>query len=73
MPARLPARENPTEFHEGGEVVLAEGPRQETDRVFLHLERDAKWADIEERNSVIRGHLMEWLAHSAAAVPSSGD
>jgi hypothetical protein len=62
-----------TVFHEGDKVVLAEGTYQGTPGVFLHLEPDTKWADIKERDGTIRSHPVEWLAHSAAAAPSSGD
>jgi hypothetical protein len=62
-----------TVFHEGDEVVLAEGTYQGTQGVFLRPGEDAKWAVIKERDGGIRSHPVEWLAHSAAAVPSSGD
>jgi hypothetical protein len=51
-------------FHEGDEVVLAEGTYQGTLGVFLHLTKDTKWADISERNGNIRPHPMVWLAHA---------
>jgi len=62
-----------TVFREGDEVVLAEGTYQGSHGVFLHLDPDTKWADIEERDGTIRSHPVEWLAHSAASAPSSGD
>jgi hypothetical protein len=49
-------------FHEGDEVVLAEGTYQGTLGVFLHLTKDPNWADITERNGAIRMHPMIWLA-----------
>jgi hypothetical protein len=52
-------------FHEGDEVVLAEGTYQGTPGVFLRLTKDANWADISERNGSIRQHPMAWLAHAA--------
>jgi hypothetical protein len=55
-------------FHEGDEVVLAEGTYQGTLGVFLHLTKDPKWAEITERNGAIRMHPMVWLAHA----PSRG-
>jgi hypothetical protein len=51
-------------FHEGDEVVLAEGTYQGTLGVFLRLRRDVNWADISERNGEIRQHPMAWLAHA---------
>jgi len=52
-------------FHEGDEVVLAEGTYQGTPGVFLRLTKDANWADISERNGSIRQHPIAWLAHAA--------
>ena len=60
-----------TAFHEGDEVVLAEGTYQGSRGVFLRLREDAKWADIAERNGAIRSHPVEWLAHATGAVPNS--
>lgn len=51
-------------FHEGDQVVLAEGTYQGTLGVFLRLTNDANWADISERNGSIRQHPMAWLAHA---------
>ena len=51
-------------FHEGDEVVLAEGTYQGTQGVFLRLTKDPSWADIAERNGSIRMHPMVWLAHA---------
>ena len=51
-------------FHEGDEVVLANGTYQGTPGVFLRLKEDIKWADITERDGTIRSHPVEWLAHS---------
>ena len=51
-------------FHEGDEVVLAEGTYQGTLGVFLRLTKDPNWADITERNGAIRMHPMVWLAHA---------
>ena len=51
-------------FHEGDEVVLAEGTYQGTPGVFLRLTKDANWADISERNGSIRQHPIAWLAHA---------
>jgi len=58
------------DFHEGDEVVLANGTYQGTPGVFLRLREDAKWADITERNGSIRSHPVEWLAHAAGAIPA---
>jgi len=58
-------------FREGEEVVLADGTYRGTLGVFLHLKEDANWADIRERNGVIRSHPVIWLAHSASTIPGS--
>jgi len=59
------------EFHEGDEVVLANGTYQGAIGVFLRLREDVKWADIKERNGLIRSHPVAWLAHAAGAIPGS--
>jgi hypothetical protein len=53
-----------TPFLEGDNVVLKRGTYQGTPGVFLRLRADPKWADITERNGIVRGHPLEWLAHS---------
>ena len=58
-------------FREGEEVVLADGTYRGTLGIFLHLREDANWADIRERNGVIRSHPVIWLAHSAVTIPGS--
>jgi hypothetical protein len=55
------------EFHEGEEVVLAEGSYQGTPGIFLRLRQDPKWADITERDGTVRSHPVEWLAHAVRA------
>jgi len=50
-------------FREGDEVVLAEGTYQGTPGVFLRLTDDANWAEITERNGIVRSHPLVWLAH----------
>lgn len=55
-------------FHEGDEVVLAEGTYQGTLGTFLHLREDLNWADITERNGNIRSHPVAWLAHRPSGV-----
>jgi len=55
------------EFHEGDEVVLAEGTYQGTVGIFLHVRQDVKWADIVERNGSIRSHPVAWLALAGGA------
>ena len=51
-------------FREGDEVVLVEGTYQGTLGKFLRLRKDARWADITERNGSVRSHPVLWLAHS---------
>ena len=60
-----------TIFREGDEVVLAGGPYQGTLGVFLRLGKDAKWADITERNGRLWSHPVAWLAHAPAAVATA--
>ena len=55
-------------FREGEEVVLAYGTYQGTPGVFVRLRADPKWADIKERNGLVREHPVEWLAHAARAM-----
>ena len=56
-------------FHEGDEVVLATGTHEGTPGVFLRLRPDVNWAEITERDGVVRTHPVVWLAHTAAAIP----
>ncbi len=56
-------------FHEGDEVVLANGTHQGTLGVFLQLTPDANWAEIRERDGGIRNHPIVWLAHSNSTTP----
>jgi hypothetical protein len=56
-------------FREGDEVVLAKGTYQGTLGVFVRFRKDAKWADITERNGSIRSHPVAWLDHSIEAKP----
>ena len=60
-------------FREGDEVVQANGTYQGTLGVFLKLRKDVNWADITERNGDVRSHPLIWLAHSASAIPGSGN
>jgi DNA-binding NtrC family response regulator len=53
-----------TEFRKGDNVVLAEGTYQGTRGVFIRVRQDANWADIEERNGVVRCHPVVWLQHA---------
>ncbi|MGO4882375.1 MAG: hypothetical protein ACLP59_16325 [Bryobacteraceae bacterium] len=56
-------------FHEGDEVVLAEGTYQGTPGVFLRLREDTAWADVTQRDGSIRSHPVAWLAHAKAGFP----
>jgi len=53
-----------TPFHEGDQVVLAQGSYQGTLGVFLRLGKDVNWAEIRERDGSVRSHPVIWLAHS---------
>jgi hypothetical protein len=55
-------------FTAGDEVVLARGSYQGTPGVFLHLKEDPNWADILERNGLVRNHPLVWLAHAGPSV-----
>lgn len=65
LPERMGHVLNPQlpKFQKGDEVVLAKGSYAGTSGVFLQLRADPKWADIRERDSQIRSHPVEWLAH----------
>jgi hypothetical protein len=54
-----------TTFQQGDEVVLAHGGNQGTPGVFVRLRTDPNWADIMERNGVVKSHPVEWLARAA--------
>lgn len=70
----MQASHNPLPFQNGDEVFLAQGSYEGTLGVFLNLRADPKWADILERNSQVRAHPVEWLAHAADATPvKAGD
>ena len=56
-------------FNQGDEVVLVRGSYQGTPGIFFRLKADPAWADVTERNGLIRTHPVEWLAHSK---PSGG-
>lgn len=61
--------QNSAAFREGDEVVLARGGHEGTPGVFLRLRADVRWADITERDGIVRSHPLEWLAHVAAVTP----
>ena len=55
-------------FQKGDAVFLYKGSYQGASGIFLNLkDDDPKWADILERNSEVRSHPVEWLAHSPQA------
>jgi hypothetical protein len=58
-------------LHEGDEVVLRAGTYQGTPGTFLRLREDANWADVAERNGVIRCHPVAWLTLSATHLAGS--
>lgn len=55
-----------TVFHEGDEVVLADGTYQGTLGIFVRLRKDVNWADITERNGSVRCHPVAWLSIARA-------
>ena len=55
---------NNPEFTAGDKVVLAEGPYEGTPGVFVTLRKDPNWADIKERNTIVRCHPVIWLEQS---------
>jgi hypothetical protein len=59
-------------FHEGDSVVLAEVTYQGTSGVFVRLRGDRNWADIKERNGIVREHPVAWLAHAVSAIRLAG-
>ncbi len=66
----MPAPQNLATFHKGDEVFLARGSYEGTLGIFLNLRGDPKWADILERNSQVRSHPVEWLAHATPGTKS---
>jgi len=51
-------------FKAGDNVILAGGPYQGTPGVFVSLlPIDAHWAEIKERNDIVRQHPLVWLRH----------
>jgi hypothetical protein len=54
---------NNSVFHQGDEVVLVRGSYQGTPGIFFRLKADPTWADVTERNGMIRTHPVEWLGH----------
>jgi hypothetical protein len=66
---RYPALQSPDlfqllTFRKGDSVFVAKGSCQGTVGTFLNFrDDDPKWADIFERNSLVRSHPVEWLEH----------
>jgi hypothetical protein len=60
----MQALQNLSTFHKGDQVFLARGSYEGTLGIFLNLRGDPKWADILERNSLVRSHPVEWLEHA---------
>lgn len=58
-----------TVFHEGDQVVLAEGTYQGDLGVFVRLKDDFNWADIMERDGSVRSHPVAWLRRFHGADP----
>jgi hypothetical protein len=59
-----PVPENNVAFQAGDNVILTGGPYQGTPGVFVSLlPVDAHWAEIKERNDVVRQHPLVWLRH----------
>jgi hypothetical protein len=55
-------------FRKGDTVFLAQGSCHGTVGTFLNFrDDDPKWADIFERTSQVRSHLVEWLEHMSGA------
>ncbi len=60
-----------TVFHEGDEIVLAEGTYQGTPGIFDQLNKDTNWAEITERDGSVRSHPVVWMDHAAGAIRHS--
>jgi hypothetical protein len=54
-------------FHEGDEILLAEGSYQGTQGVFSRFTEDPNWAVITESSGTVRNHPLAWLAHPQSA------
>lgn len=50
-------------FHQGEEVILAQGNNEGTTGVFLKLRPDTNWADVADHNGNVRSHPVAWLEH----------
>jgi hypothetical protein len=62
---RLPRPRKLPVFHKFDAVFLAKGTYQGTRGLFLTLkDDDPTWADVLERNEVVRSHPVEWLEHT---------
>jgi len=55
-------------FQQGEAVVLARGTYQGTRGIFLHLNADPNWAEIEESGGNVWSHPVAWLEHSTKTV-----
>ena len=61
-------------FQKGDEVFLSRGTYQGTRGVFLNLKNDdTAWADVSERNGMIRSHPVEWLEHTPSQEQSADE
>ncbi len=55
-------------FQEGEAVVLVKGTYQGTSGIFLHLQADPNWAEIQESGGNIWSHPVAWLDHAVKKV-----
>jgi hypothetical protein len=60
-PIRIADAINNPKFHEGDEVILAEGPHKYVRGVFLALKEDVEWASVKEASGRVNSHPVEWM------------
>jgi hypothetical protein len=51
------------EFRVRGKVARAEAPYQGIPEVLLRVREDISWAEIRERDSMVRCHPVRWVHH----------
>jgi len=60
-PIRIADAINNLKFHEGDDIVLAEGPNKYIRGVFLTLKDYVEWAAIKGPNGAVTSHPVAWM------------
>jgi hypothetical protein len=61
-PIQIAEAINHPKFHQGDEVILAEGPHKYMRGIFVSLKEDVEWASVREANGAINSHPVEWMS-----------